>query len=107
VSVGLGVEELAEFLNVDEVSIDAHTKAKWSVHFEGQPMLNKQRGVVRRHTVKGLRFASVMSEIVSKCARDLRVLEVFHTQRSFQQSGISGGRCRGFQAIVEGGLRHS
>ena len=43
-SVGLGVEKLAEFLNVDEVSIDTHTKAEWSVHFEGQPMLNRQRG---------------------------------------------------------------
>jgi hypothetical protein len=43
VSVGLGVEELAEFLNVKEVSIDAHTEAKWSVHFEGQLMLNRQQ----------------------------------------------------------------
>lgn len=43
-SVGLGVEELAELLNVDEVSIDAHAKAKWSVHFEGQLMINRQRG---------------------------------------------------------------
>jgi hypothetical protein len=34
--VGLGIEELAELLNIDEVSIDAHTEAKWRVHFDGQ-----------------------------------------------------------------------
>lgn len=33
---GLDIEKFAEFLDVDEISIDAHTKAKWSVHFDGQ-----------------------------------------------------------------------
>ena len=60
-SVRLDVEKLAEFLDIDKVSIDAHADAKRCVHFEGQLNLpNGSMGLVRRCTVKGLRLGSVM-----------------------------------------------
>lgn len=33
-SAGLDVEEFAELLDVDKVSIDAHAEAEWRVHLE-------------------------------------------------------------------------
>ena len=56
VPAGLDVEELAELLDVDEVSVNAHADAERSVHFEGVSWISKwadgeEAGVVRRDAV--------------------------------------------------------
>ena len=53
---GLDVEELAELLDIDEVSVDAHADAERSVHFEGVSWISKwadeeEAGIVRRDVV--------------------------------------------------------
>lgn len=106
-SAGLDVEKLAEFLRVYEVSIYAHTEAEWGVHFEGQLSCQTDNGV--RSSEYHKRVAPRICDVGhgQQIRKSSGILEVLYTQRSFQQSGISGGRCRGFQAIVEAGLRHS
>lgn len=65
-SAGLDVKELAEFLGIDEVSIDAHTEAERGVHFEGSAEFpNGQQGSIVLSTIKGLRLGSVTLSRVS------------------------------------------
>ena len=97
VPAGLDVEELAQLVDVDEVSVDAHADAERSVHFEGgQLYFHADRWRCRARsssgcrTVKGLRLGPVMCGRGQKMRKSLCIISgVTRLLRHIRRGGAS------------------